>query len=127
LAEAALRHSVVALVSVYSGGAGPDLDRRRLAAEQAIHDTMDAVVTDRADLPVVTWHVVQGEAADVLVRESAQSQLLVMGSHGVSSILHSALGSVTDICARMADCPVVVLPPTSRATLPGQELVAGGS
>ena len=58
----------------------------------------------------VSFVVVQGDPADVLVRQSRASALLVMGSHGVAGLMHSALGSVTDTCARMAECPVVIVP-----------------
>lgn len=69
----------------------------------------------RAELPAVSWRVVEGEPADVLVRESRRSALLVMGSHSVEGLMHSALGSVADTCARMAECPMVIIPPTGRA------------
>jgi nucleotide-binding universal stress UspA family protein len=109
--EAELRHCGVELVSVFSPGSSGTSLQGREQAEQAIHATMDDIVAGRAEIPTVSWHVVEGEPADVLVQESERSRLLVMGSHGVSGLRHSALGSVTDLCARMAACPVVVVPP----------------
>ena len=83
-----------------------------LAAEALAQATMRGI-EGPAGVPV-SYHVVRGEPADVLVRESRASELLVMGSHGVQGLLHSALGSVADTCARMAECPVVIVP-THRA------------
>jgi nucleotide-binding universal stress UspA family protein len=73
----------------------------------------------------VSYRVVQGDPADVLVRESRTIELLVMGSHGVEGLMHSALGSVTDTCARMAECPVVVVP--ARREHAADDLVPAGT
>lgn len=123
LHEAALRRCAVELVTAYQRGEDESPDAARASAEQALHATMDDIVAGRADVPLVSWHVVEGEPADVLVRESAQSALLVMGSHSVEGLRHSALGSVADTCARMADCPVVIIPPTGRAATAREEIV----
>ncbi len=58
----------------------------------------------------VTGSAVAGEPAQVLVDLSAGADVLVLGRHGTSGLIHSALGSVGDTCARMAACPVVVVP-----------------
>jgi hypothetical protein len=42
--------------------------------------------------------------------------LLVVGSHGTTSLRHAMLGSVSEACARMANCPVVVLPQLESVT-----------
>jgi nucleotide-binding universal stress UspA family protein len=118
LGEAELRGCAVELVSVYD----PERVDGRDAAETAIGATMDDIVAGRAELPTVSWHVVAGDPADVLTRESAHSQLLVMGSHGVTGLRHSALGSVADLCARMADCPVVIIPAPIHAAQSGDEI-----
>jgi nucleotide-binding universal stress UspA family protein len=120
LDEAGLRGCAVELVSVYD----PARDGGRAAAESAVHATMDDIVAGRGELPTVSWHVVAGEPADVLTRESAHSELLVMGSHGVTGLRHSALGSVADLCARTAECPVVILPTLSHSPHVGQDLGA---
>ncbi|QMW66220.1 universal stress protein [Mumia sp. ZJ1417] len=79
-------------------------DGERIAAETAevaaLHDG-DAEVT-------VGVH--KGMPVDVLLSEAAGAQMLVIGSHGTSSIRHNALGSVSDVLARTAPCPVVILP-----------------
>lgn len=124
LEEADLRHCAVELVTAYQPGDDGDHAAARARAERILHATLDDIVAGRAELPLVSWQVVAGEPPDVLVRESAQSQLLVMGSHGVDSMMHSALGSVADTCARMADCPVVIIPPVGRAATAHEELVS---
>lgn len=110
LAEAAVRGCAVELVSAYPPGPPETREDRRAAAEAAIHATMDPVVSGSRPSAPVSWHVVEGPPADVLIRESEHSSLLVMGSHGVTGLVHSALGSVSDLCARMAACPVVIIP-----------------
>jgi nucleotide-binding universal stress UspA family protein len=123
--EAVLRGCSVEIVSVYGLGPAETLDERVAAAEARVHSTMDPVMAGRVEVPSVSWHVVEGEPAEVLIRESADSQLLVMGSHGVSGLRHSALGSVADLCARMAACPVVVIPPPTQETAHGELSTVG--
>ncbi len=121
--EARLRGCAIELVSAYRGDDTTTTGVARQAAERAVQDTL-AVIQDRSMLPAISWHVVEGEPADVLVRESTHSALLVMGSHGVGGLRHSALGSVADLCARMAACPVVIVPPTVTERSRHEEIVS---
>jgi nucleotide-binding universal stress UspA family protein len=117
LTEAELRHCAVEVVGVYPL-TEPDVSAAKRAAAEAVHATMDDIVAGRADVPTVSWRITGGDPADVLSRESGHSQLIVMGSHDVSGLLHSAAGSIVDICSRTANCPVVIVPapcPTSDA------------
>lgn len=66
--------------------------------------------------PVVTVRVEKGEAFDVLLNNAKDSALLVLGREGTSGVIHNALGSVGDSCARLASCPVVIVPPVSAQT-----------
>ncbi|MGH8869836.1 MAG: universal stress protein [Actinomycetes bacterium] len=86
---------------------------RRSADEQLRH-MVDAEVRRLEAPPAVSSELVHGHAVDVLLRLSSSAALLVVGSHGTSGILHEALGSVSEACGRLAECPVVVLPPPSR-------------
>lgn len=122
LAEAALHHCGVELVSAYKPSDADDVDAARAGAEAAVHATMDGIIAGRADLPTVSWEVVRGDPAEVLTRASATAQLLVMGSHSTSGLVHSALGSVADMCARTAECPVVIIPPRGPASKPHDDL-----
>jgi nucleotide-binding universal stress UspA family protein len=55
--------------------------------------------------------VVNGEPAHVLVRRSADADLLVLGSLGHSPLGTLAMGSTSDYCTRHAACPVMVVRP----------------
>jgi nucleotide-binding universal stress UspA family protein len=122
LEEAERHHCGIELVAVYSRSDSESRQQARERAEHLVHASMDDIVAGRIEIPTVSWKVVEGEPADVLIRESQRSRLLVMGSHGVGGLRHSALGSVTDLCARMAQCPVVVTPPMGRTAAQSEEL-----
>jgi nucleotide-binding universal stress UspA family protein len=119
LQEASGRDRVVQVVTAYKRLPGQGEDAARAAAEKTAHDTMGDAESDEPGghdhATSVSLHFVQGDPVDVLVRESAHSALLVMGSHSVDTIRHNMLGSVTDTCARMSECPVVVVGPGQRA------------
>ena len=56
-------------------------------------------------------------AAQILVRSvDAESDLIVMGTHGASGFEHLLLGSVTEKVLRRARCPVLTVPPHAQAT-----------
>jgi len=52
----------------------------------------------------------EGQAADVLVAESQDADLLVVGSRGLGGFRGLLLGSVGLQCAHYAGCPVVIVP-----------------
>jgi nucleotide-binding universal stress UspA family protein len=112
--EASQRRCGVEVVIAYRRLAEQNDDVARAGAEETALATVDNADVPRGDVTSVSWHVVEGEPVDVLVRASAHSTLLVMGSHSVETIRHNALGSVTDTCARMSDCPVVVVGPAQQ-------------
>jgi len=122
LDEAALRGCAVELVGVYSLS---EYGTGKSAAEAAVHATMDDIIAGRADIPLVSWHVVAGDPEDVLTRESAHSELLVMGSHDVFGMRHSAQRSLTDICSRTAACAVVIVPPPPPSETEAEALQIG--
>lgn len=84
----------------------------------------DAIAKIHAEAPGITIaaEVLEGDAADTLVRASAEADLLVLGSHGHSQIFHAVLGSVAEACVRKATCPVVVIP-VARAVSPHRTAV----
>lgn len=75
----------------------------------------------RVQLETVLRH---GVAADALVEESSDAQLLVVGANGVAGYARSALGSVAHRVAVRASCPVVVV--SSRALTEQPQLIVAG-
>jgi nucleotide-binding universal stress UspA family protein len=56
----------------------------------------------------VTWKVVEGHPAPVLVNESRGADLLVVGSRGHGEFIGMLIGSTSEHCVANAACPVVV-------------------
>jgi nucleotide-binding universal stress UspA family protein len=56
----------------------------------------------------------EGQAADVLVAEARESDLLVVGSRGLGGFKGLLLGSVSQQCAHHAACPVAIVPNGNR-------------
>lgn len=126
--EARLRHCVVEAVTAWPArGTAGDLSEQeareaRRQADETERHVVDAVLRETDDPPQVAYELVHGDAVEILVQLSQRAQLLVVGSHGVSSIRHAALGSVSETCARQASCPVVVLPGASADESRDEEL-----
>ena len=57
----------------------------------------------------------------------SRSDLIVMGTHGVSGFQHMILGSVTETVLRQAGCPVLTVPPRAQSTaqLPFKRILCG--
>jgi nucleotide-binding universal stress UspA family protein len=87
--------------------AGGDINELHAAAQTAL----DASV--RETLPAsdveIDQRVVQGAPAAVLVNESRDADLLVVGSRGHGGFAQLLLGSVSQQCAHHAECPVVIV------------------
>lgn len=56
-----------------------------------------------------------GDPAQVLIEESREANMLVVGSHGTGRLHEILVGSVSKACLRHASCPVVVIPAPARA------------
>ncbi|MBC6445894.1 universal stress protein [Actinokineospora xionganensis] len=69
------------------------------------------VATGVEGIPVV----VHGHAAEVLVRHSADADLLVLGTRGRGQVADLLLGSTSAHCARHAHCPVMIVGCTGDA------------
>jgi nucleotide-binding universal stress UspA family protein len=73
---------------------------------------IDAALVVRFGSDVPTWFssaTVQGGAARVLLHESRDAQMLVVGSRGHGGFVGLLLGSVSSACAEHASCPVLVM------------------
>jgi len=75
---------------------------------QVLDATIDEVLgsTPRTD---VTTVVVEGRPAPVLLEQSRDADLLVVGSRGHGAFTGMLLGSVSEHCVSHASCPVVVV------------------
>lgn len=122
LEEAQLRDATLRAVHVwqfsYPGGAGVegayaipgfDLESLRNAADASLEAIVAEVIPDPGEVEVVL-RVVEGSAGAVLIDESQNADLLVVGSRGRGGFAGLLLGSVSQQCAHHASCPVVVIP-----------------
>jgi nucleotide-binding universal stress UspA family protein len=81
----------------------PSEDARGLLAE-----TVAAVLGGDIAVPV-TQVVREGNAAQVLLDETKDAQMLIVGSRGHGGFAGLLLGSVSAHCAEHAHCPVLVI------------------
>jgi len=63
----------------------------------------------------IEGEVVEGHPAPVLVNESADADLLVVGSRGHGEFVGMLIGSVSEHCVSNAHCPVVVVRDRAQA------------
>jgi len=80
--------------------------------EQAKHAELDeAIAATFGDTPAVEIErkIVYGHPSQVLIDESKDADLLVVGSHGHGGFTGMLLGSVSTHCVIHAACPVTVV------------------
>lgn len=85
-------------------------ESRELAARQ-----MSEVLAGHADVGAELV-LREGSAARLLVEESKQAELLVVGSRGRGGFAGLLMGSVSQQCAVHASCPVVIVPAPAQHT-----------
>jgi nucleotide-binding universal stress UspA family protein len=90
---------------------GGDLAEFHEAAEAALDETLRGVVADGV---AIERRVDQGAAASVLIEESRDADVLVVGSRGHGGFAQLLLGSVSQQCAQHAVCPVVIVRDTAK-------------
>lgn len=87
-----------------AGQLGAESDAARSALETALSDALGS------DPDVeLEQKLVEGDAGDALVAESANADLVVVGSHGRTGLKAALLGSVSRHVVSHAACPVVVV------------------
>jgi nucleotide-binding universal stress UspA family protein len=82
-------------------------------AESALDAILEEVAPDTDGVPVER-QVVEGPAATVLVDESRNADLLVVGSRGYGGFAGLLLGYVSKQCAHDAACPVAIVRPVAK-------------
>lgn len=84
-------------------------------AETALEESLEQAHAAESGVSV-TPVLKEGQAADVLVAEAQDADLLVVGSRGLGGFKGLLLGSVSQQCAHHARCPVSIVPNGSRPT-----------
>lgn len=85
----------------------PGVDFEKISAE-VLAGTI-AEVSGTAEPVTIRSKVIEGNAAQVLLKESAGAGLLVVGSRGHGGFVEALLGSVGQHLVHHAICPVVVI------------------
>jgi nucleotide-binding universal stress UspA family protein len=119
-AEAVLRKTPLRIVSAwmvpaiaYGGDLGPPLDAATWDAlrERAEKVADDALAEAKQLQPEVEGEAlaVQGHAADVILAQAGDAELVVVGRRGLGGFKSLLLGSVSQQVVHYAPCPVVVV------------------
>jgi nucleotide-binding universal stress UspA family protein len=77
-------------------------------AEKTLAEAV-AEVVDPASHVRVSTSVVEGNAAEVLLDLAKGAELLVVGSRGHGGFTGALLGSVSQHCAHLSPCPIVIV------------------
>jgi nucleotide-binding universal stress UspA family protein len=86
-------------------------------AEAVVKQEIEEVIGgDATSRPDVTYSVVEGHPAAVLLHEAESASLVVVGSRGHGAFAGMMLGSVGLHLASRADCPVLIVRDGSEAT-----------
>jgi nucleotide-binding universal stress UspA family protein len=93
---------------------GADVNHVREAAEQVLENALREPLVD-TDSVEIERRVVEGPPASVLVNESRDADLLVVGSRGHGGFTELLLGSVSQHVSHHAACPVVIVRSTAGA------------
>ncbi len=119
--EAVLRHQPLRVLTVHPVTRGhfdrgvpfpedaPLVEPARAAAQEATDKVLAGLSGPRPES--VTVEAVSGIPAEVLIRATADADLVVLGSRGAGGFARLALGSVSSQVAHHAACPVVIVPP----------------
>jgi nucleotide-binding universal stress UspA family protein len=86
---------------------GGDIKEHQRAAEAALAANVREALP-KSDVEI-DQRVIQGSPAAVLVEESQDADLLVVGSRGHGGFAQLLLGSVSQQCAHHSECPVVIV------------------
>jgi nucleotide-binding universal stress UspA family protein len=118
--EAGLRKARLRIVSaweippaVYAGGLAPALDQETIDGfgEGAKRVVQEAIAKAKELEPSVETEgrAAEGQAADVLLQEAKEADLIVVGNRGLGGFSSLLLGSVSHQVVQHAPCPVTVV------------------
>lgn len=96
------------MLAVSAGDLPGQLEAESDAAQVALDAAVDAVLGAETEIEVER-KLVEGDAGEALVAESAHADLVVVGSHGRSGLTAVLLGSVSRHVVDHSKCPVVVV------------------
>jgi nucleotide-binding universal stress UspA family protein len=88
-------------------GTGGNFDFQEIT-KKVLADAISSTVEPGSEVRV-HGHVVEGNAAQVLIDASAGADLLVLGSRGHGGFTEALLGSVSQHCVHHARCPVLII------------------
>jgi len=88
-------------------GTAEDFDLQAIT-EKVLADAISRTLAPGSDVRVRS-HVVEGNAAQVLIDASDGADLLALGSRGHGGFTEALLGSVSQHCVQHARCPVLVV------------------
>lgn len=95
----------------FSLGMDPSMETQKaLAAAATEHAARLRHDAQNGQEMATTWDVVEGHPGAALLRAAEDADLLVVGSRGLSRIVATLLGSVSQHVVTHARCPVVVIP-----------------
>lgn len=116
LEEGRRRGSPVDIVTAWSwhsvaDAPGPEGAREstRAYAQQVQDDAVAWALSKVDNLPVLSRQVIEGDAADVLLRLARSADYLVIGNSRKGPVRRLLLGSVGGRCLRHSRCPVLVI------------------
>jgi len=86
-------------------------------ARSSVQDFVDEVASESGEAPPeIIVNVLEGDAAEELIRASQDAAMLVVGSRGSGGFARLLLGSVSSQVTHHASCPVVVIPGPHQAS-----------
>jgi len=119
--EAALRHVPLTVLAVHQvlvgwtghGTAGYPEDAGRVeqtktAAQEQVDKVLAGLGGPRPER--VTVQAVDGIPAEALLNAAADADVIVVGARGAGGFARLRVGSVADVVAHHAQCPVVIVP-----------------
>lgn len=115
----------VVVASRPSPGKVVPLAALRTVRERGLEALAESIRLQYPHLAVETV-LLEGSPAAALVEETAQAQMLVLGSRGLGGFAGMLIGSVAVQVSTHAQCPIVVVPPDTLLTLHAQPMVVVG-